>query len=246
MKKILILCFLIASQMAFGFPGDIVYDPSVDASIGSMQGAMVGQFGIEIGKISDEVVKLDTQIRQLNQELAQLGNYNWNTAQDKINQLGRMVDKANTLAYSASNINSKFSTTFPGYKPTSNYSDQYKDIVDTTQNTLNQILQAMGSSAANFENEDARLQTLHAQAQSANGQTKAIQAAAQIASAEVEQLRLLRQTVIAQTNAQTAYFAAETQKEASAKAAFDSYLSDSRHDVTGKLNEHPINDPFGK
>jgi type IV secretion system protein TrbJ len=247
MKKILMIFFLIVSKTAFCLPGDIVYDPVVDASIGAMHTSMVGQFGIEIGKIVDEIGRLDTQIKQLNQELAQLGNYNWNTSQNKINELGGIVSKGNTLAYSASNINEKFSATYPGYKPPTNYSDHYKDIVNTTQNTLNQILQSMGSSASDFENENTRLKMLQDQAQNADGQTKAMQAASQIASAEVEQLQLLRQTVIAQTNAQTAYYAAETQKEASKKAAFDSLLNDSSHNVTGKLNENPINnDPFSK
>lgn len=238
MKSLVLATMLIPSV---GYPlADIVYDPKVDETLSS-------NFVLELTNTGNTVSQLIAEVELIKQELARLGNYDWNTSQDKINELGGIVSKGNTLAYSASNINEKFSATYPGYKPETNYSDHYKDIVNTTQNTLNQILQSIGSNAADFENENSRLKTLQNKVENADGQTKAIQAASQIASAEVEQLQLLRQTMIAQTNAQTAYFAAETQKEASKKAAFDSLLNDSNHNVTGNLNEHPIdNDPFNK
>jgi P-type conjugative transfer protein TrbJ len=59
---------------------------------------------------------------------------------------------------------------------------------------------------------------LQQQVQSAEGQTQAIQASAQITSEVVSQIQALRQTVMVQTNAQTAYYATQVQNEASAHA----------------------------
>ena len=201
---------------------------------------------VVLGKELDNLIQ---QVAYTKQELERLDSNNWNTAQSTITQLGNQINQSNTLAYSAGNIDSNFRKVFPGYQTNTgtSYTDQYHNIVDTTQNTLNSILQAMGSSAADFENENSRMQLLQTQSQNAVGQTQAIQAASQIASTQVEQLQLIRQTMIAQTNAQTAYYAAQTQKEANSTKAIDTMLKDSSHDITNNtLNSDPINDPFVK
>jgi len=59
-------------------------------------------------------------------------------------------------------------------------------------------------------------------------------------------LQLLRQTVIAQTNAQNTYYAAQIQKEASAKQAFDDLVDNAKTGASNKLDQNPINDPFDK
>ena len=97
--------------------------------------------------------------------------------------------------------------------------------MNTTQNTLNGVLQSLGSSANDFQNENTRLSFLQNQAQSATGQTEAIQAASQIASEQVSQLQLLRQTIIAQTNAQATYYAAQMQQQASSQAELSQVIN---------------------
>lgn len=177
---------------------------------------------IDIGAIT----QLGIQVGYLRQQLDALkqltpGQYQWSNAQNLINQLGDAVQRANTLAYSAQNVDAQFRQYFPGYQAPTDYGQQYQHITRTQLDTLNQILQAMGSSAQDFQNENARLTFLQHQAQSAVGQTQAIQAAAQIASEQVSQTQLLRQTMIAQTNAQTAYYAGQVQKEASSRAELE-------------------------
>lgn len=221
------------------FISNILFIPNVFAAFPVIDFSTLFQLEKEFERLGD-------QLNLLKQQIAQLKSYNWNTAQNKINELGQIVNQSQGLAYNAANIDAQFKTTFPGYKPVSNYSDQYKNIVTTTQTTLNNILQSLGKNASNFEDENQRLKILQQQAQNADGQTKAIQAAAQIASAQVEQLQLLRHTVIAQTNAQTAYYAAEIQKDATSKVAFDEMVNGSKKDVTGKLDQSPIRDPFDR
>ena len=69
------------------------------------------------------------------------------------------------------------------------------------------------------------------QAQSAQGQTQAIQASNQISSELVSQLQLLRQTVMAQTHAQTAYYATLVQQDASSRAEFEHLMQSGSVDI---------------
>lgn len=236
-KFFLLLC-LVLPQYAFA-----MY-PVIDA-------AAVAKLASEIQQLSQiytQLGELTTHTKLLNQELAQLTNSNWDTAQEKINELGGVVNQTDTIAYSASDIDSTFRKAFPGYQSgtTTTYSDQYKTIIKNTQNTLNSILQAAGASASNFSAENSHLEDLQNAVSGADGQTKAIQAASQIASEQVSQLQLLRQTVIAQTNAQNTYYAAEIQKEASAKQSFDNFVETSQTGASDKLDQNPIDDPFDK
>lgn len=191
------------------FAIDIVWAPGVEAEVVASKVA--------------EVAKLTQQIRYLEQELKTLANapYQWNTVQNTINELGHAINQANTLAYNAQNLDTQFKKTYPGYQSPKNYVEQYQQIVNTTVNTLNGVLNSLGTNAKDFQQENTRLAFLQSQAQNVVGQTQAIQAASQIALEQVSQMQLLRQTLMAQTNAQTAYYVAQTQKEASAKAELE-------------------------
>jgi P-type conjugative transfer protein TrbJ len=180
-----------------------------------------------LAQLSDQLVQLEQQTQLIQYELETLksGQYQWSNAQGLINNLGSVVNQTNGISYSAANIDGQFKKSYPGYQAPQNFSQQYKDNANTSINTMNGILQSVGSSAQDFENENSRLKFLQQQSQSAKGQTEAIQASTQIASETVTQLQLLRQTVIAQTNAQTVYYATQTQNEASAQAELQKVVS---------------------
>lgn len=226
-KKIwLVFGFCFYSILAGAVGNYYVYDQSSDMVI-------IPQLVTEAGLLTDQLKSLTEK----------LDKFSWNDAQSKINELGNLVNQANSIAYSAGNLDSSFRKTYPGYAPPENYGEQYENIVNTTLNTLNGILQSIGSSAEDFTNESSRLQTLQNQAQNADGQIKITQAAAQIASAEVEQLQLMRQTMIAQTNAQTAYYSEQIQKEASSRAEQSTMIQAGNSEITGKMDENPLNLP---
>lgn len=238
MKKIICIIlflsnvFFVAASFADGLP---VFDL-----------AAFLQLGKEFNLLGDQFDELKSHSTYLQQELERLkgGDYQWSDAQGKINDVGSLVSQTTQLAYNANDLDARFKQTFPGYKPPDNYSDQYKNVVTNTLNTLNAILRGVGSNAADFQDETARLKFLQGRAENAQGQTQAIQAASQIASEEATQLQLLRQVVVAQTNAQTAYYASQVQKEASVDSSFDQLLSTSKQDVNGKLNQSPLDSKF--
>ncbi len=128
------------------------------------------------------------------------------------------------MFYTSSNLQSDFEALYPGYKAPTNYQEEYKQNVNSTLNTLDGVLISMGASANDFKSESARLANLQSQVSQAQGQTQAIQASAQLLSEAIVQLQLLRQTLIAQSNAQTAYYAQQIQKEASAQAEFTRFI----------------------
>jgi type IV secretion system protein TrbJ len=247
-KKFILFIFLFFS-MSFAINSfAAIYDVE-DMAVLEQVTAEVGQLGDmlkQLSSISTQLDELAKHTELLNQELARLTNLDWDSASSKITELNGIVNQTDTLAYSASDIDTHFRELFPGYQSNSStkYSDQYQEIVKNTQNTLNSILRSMNSSASNFSQEQGKLDQMQSAVADADGQTKAIQAASQISSEEVSQLQLLRQTVIAQTNAQTVYYAEQVQKQANSDAALNDALNNSYSKVDGKLDANPINDDF--
>jgi P-type conjugative transfer protein TrbJ len=202
---------LVSSLMVGLFPptsqalAALVFDPSVFARLG------------------EEALQLKNQLDVLKQQLSAIKQlnphqYQWSNAQGLINQLGNLIEASNGLSYSARDLDTKFKESFPGYKAPTNFGADYEKLTNRTLNTLNGVLRVMGRSAADFQTENARLAFLQSQEKSAIGQTQAIQAASQIASEQVSQLQLLRQTIMAQTTAESTYFASQIQQEASSQA----------------------------
>lgn len=199
-----------------------------------------------LGQLASQLSQLQIETRYIQQALQGLnGNqYQWSNAQGLINNLGAIVSQSNGLAYSASNLNQAFQTAYPGYQAPANFSQQYQNNVTLTLNTLNGILQSQGSNAADFQNENTRLAFLQAQAQSAQGQTQAIQASAQIASEMVSEQQLMRQTLIAQSNAEAVYDAAQVQNAASVHAQLQEVIDAGNTQVPSYGSSgHPLNPP---
>lgn len=191
--------------------------------------AAIFKLGLQLKELKSQSEYLERELRNLKKDQT-----NWSNAQELINQLGQVVNKTNSLAYSAEDASRRFEEAYPGYQPPQNFSKQYRDNVNMTQRTLNGVLSSMGTNAKDFENENARLKKMQDASQNAEGQLQAIQAATQISSEMVSQLQILRQTVIAQTNAQTAYFATKIQTEANAHAE----LSDTISNGSTKIPEY--------
>lgn len=186
-----------------------------------------------IAQLGNQLTQLKMQTQSIQQALQTLSDdqYQWSQVQPLLNQLGDMMQKTHGLAYNAERMDEAFKQAYPGYQPPTNFSAQYKNNVNTAQNTFNGVLQSLGMSAAHFQDENRRLTFLQRQAQSAQGQTQAIQASSQISSELVSQLQLLRQTVMAQTHAQTAYYATQIQQDASSQAEFEHLMQSGSVDI---------------
>lgn len=179
-----------------------------------------------IGQLGNQLTQLKIQTQSMQQELQTLSEnqYQWSQVQPLLNEMTGILQKTRGLSLEAEQIDAAFKQSYPGYQPPVNLGQQYQTNVNTAQNTFNGVLKGLCVGAAHFRDENRELAFLQRQAQRAKGQTQAIQASSQIASELVSQLQLLHQTVMAQTHAQTAYYATQVQQEASSRAAFEQLI----------------------
>lgn len=198
--------------------------------------------GAAIAQLASQLTTLKAQAADIKQQLDVLdgSQYQWSDAQSLINKLADNIQQSNTIAYSASDLDRRFSKLFPGYQPENDYQAKYQDITKTTLATINASLRSLGMNANDFEDENTRLKLLQGYSQNSKSQLQAIQASSQIASEQVSQLQLLRQTVMAQSSAQGAYYAAQTQKEAAAEANVQKILSNNNTDLAADNSGHDI------
>lgn len=241
-KNILKIILLISCCMTKVLAFETVKDPWSFAELEQQYQKMVEQYKV----LTDQLTTLKEQAKTIGKEIETLVNttYNWGGIQNDLNSLGEIIGQMQGIAYSAEDLDKTFSETFPGYKSKEDYIKQYEAIINKSQETLNGVLDSVNKAAAQFAKAETRLEDLKNDSAKAVGETSAIQAASQIAIEEVEQLQLLRQTIMAQTNAQTVYYAAELQKEASAKLELDEILDKGKDQkVDAKLNNHPLSNP---
>jgi P-type conjugative transfer protein TrbJ len=235
---VILICY---SATTFAFSFDIVKDPWAFSQLRMQYKNMVEQ----LTTLKKQAKDIDKQLKDMDRQVAKLTNskYDWHGIQNELKNLGDIIAQTQGIAYSAQKLDHAFSASFPGYQSKQQYLTQYQNIINTTQNTLNGVLQSVSLAAKDFETTGKRINDLKRASESAVGATSAIQAASQIAIEQIEQLQLLRQALIAQTNAQTVYYAAQTQKEASSKAELDAIVAKGKEQkITGVLNNHPIDE----
>lgn len=202
---------------------------SAQAQLAVFDGAVYMQTYMNYMQLVSQITVLQQQASYLQQSLNAIktiggSDYHWSDVSDKINQLGGVIQQSNGLSYSAQNLGSQFQKAYPGYQAPKDFNQQYQQNINTTMNTLNGSLQSLNMSAADFSNEPKRIAFLQSQVKNAKGQTQAIQASAEISTEVVSQLQLLRQTMMAQSNAQSVYYAQQLQTQASNDAGLRQML----------------------
>jgi P-type conjugative transfer protein TrbJ len=235
----IILMLVCYSTTICAIPFSIVKDPWAFAGLKMQYKNMVEQLII----LKKQAVDIRKQLQDMDRQVAKLTNskYDWHGVQNELKNLGNIISQMQGIAYDAQKLDRTFSETFPGYQNKQKYFTQYEKIINTAQNTLSGVLQSVSLAAKDFKAAEKRLNDLKNASESAIGETSAIQAANQIAIEQIEQLQLLRQVIIAQVNAETIYYAAQIQKEASSKAELDEVITRGKEQkITGVLNNHPV------
>jgi len=179
-----------------------------------------------LAQLANQLTELKTQTQSMQQTLKTLsGNqYQWSNTENFLNQLQNTMQKTQGMTYQTDQLQEQFQKAYPGYQSPGAFQKQYQTNVNTAQQTFSGVMQSLSLHAQHFQNENNHLSFLQQQAQNAQGQTQAIQASSQIASEIVSQQQLLRQTVMTQSNAQTAYYATQLQAEASSRAELESVI----------------------
>jgi P-type conjugative transfer protein TrbJ len=146
----------------------------------------------------------------------------WGAVKGELQDVARLVNDGQALAYSATSINDQFKRMFKGY-PTGpvDYRTEYKNWTGTALDSLRSALKAANYQAEKFETEEGVLAQLRAASTSSDGQLKAMQVGAQIAEQQAQQLQKLRALMMAQMQGQNAYMAAQMTEKATIRGAVD-------------------------
>lgn len=181
--------------------------------------AAIAQLANQLGQLKQQAQYLKLTLKQLGH-----GQFSWGDTQALMGRLEQLTDQTTGAANDAMRLDKQFRDLYPGYQASLHFSEAYKNNVNTALKKLNGVSQALHASADNFNTENLRLRFLQQQAEQAQGQTQAIQAASQLTSETVSQIQLLRQSVLAQSQAQVAFYATQIQKEASTQAELEKVL----------------------
>ncbi|EOV7169036.1 P-type conjugative transfer protein TrbJ, partial [Campylobacter coli] len=93
------------------------------------------------------------------------------------------------------------------------YSDRYKQIAETNQNTFNGTLQQLELRYQDLESEDALIAKLKQNSQNSNGNLQAVQATNDLLAYQIDEIRKLRSVIMDQSNMLTNYLASQNNEK---------------------------------
>ena len=184
-----------------------------------------------VSSVAQQTQMVQQQLQQLQQQMQQT-NYAaantqkvstsvWGNAQSLLTQLQSIVQQGNALSYANANADSQFRQIYPGYSPTTNYSQSYQGWSGSTMDSIRGTLDAANLQSQNFSTENGLIQQLQTLSQSSGGQVQAVQTGNMIAMQMVQQMQKLRQLQMAQMQEQSSYLATQQQKSITDQANQD-------------------------
>ena len=144
-----------------------------------------------------------------------------------LNQLARVVVGGQALAYSMSNLNARFASTYPGYSQAYNPNAYYQNYANWSQTSLDttfSTLRAMGVQGQDLQNTQGFLTAMRQRMTTPQGRLDAIQIGTEVSEQQVEQLLLLRQLMILDLQSKQAYQATQMQNEQAAAAGEQTFF----------------------
>jgi len=180
-----------------------------------------------IGSLEKQVLMVENQLTQI-ADMAKHGititNQLFGTVASDITNLNQIVKTGQSLSYTMSNLDSSFRLRFPGYSSSTNYGQSYQTWSQTSLDSTLGALNAAGLQNSQFNSDEALLQTLQGQSESAVGRMQAIEVGNQIAENQSEQLMKLRQLMMADMQSKASYQGALVQAEATRQANSDLFF----------------------
>ncbi|WP_162165536.1 P-type conjugative transfer protein TrbJ [Campylobacter fetus] len=180
-----------------------------------------------------EMVKMQTQ------NLKTLSSYDWQNLNVALYQAKNIMQKVDGISYDLGNVSRKFEETYKDFNDYSTdinsasdentrnklFSDRYKQVRETNQNTLNGTLQKLELANKEFENEDKTIARLKERSQNAEGNLQAVQATNDLLAYQIDEVRKLRVALMDQTNALTNYLAMQNNEQILQQAKSEAFLN---------------------
>ncbi|WP_207002669.1 P-type conjugative transfer protein TrbJ [Trinickia mobilis] len=141
-------------------------------------------------------------------------NTPWSQTMDALNNVRQAYNTAQSVGYSMQSVESNFSNLYKGYGQSGNMLNSIINWGNQTRSAVQGALSSAGWTMDQVATEDALIDKLRLQGQTAVGQMQAAQVGNAISVELVQQLRQLRQLQAAQAQAQASYLAGINEKAA--------------------------------
>ncbi|HED7890877.1 TPA: P-type conjugative transfer protein TrbJ [Campylobacter coli] len=214
--------------------------PVIDVSAIANQ---VKDYAMQLQQYEQMYSQLQQQIQMVQmqkQNLERLTKEDWDNLGTVLYQTRNVMNKVNGISYDIGNVSRKFEDTYKNFEGYSNdlenatnesernkiYSDRYKQIAETNQNTFNGTLQQLELRYQDLESEDALIAKLKQNSQNSNGNLQAVQATNDLLAYQIDEIRKLRSVIMDQSNMLTNYLASQNNQRIMQQAKIDKFIED--------------------
>lgn len=172
----------------------------------------------QMTQIKNQLDQVKYQLRAL----AKLPAPPWRNVGQSLANIGGMMGAPHSLGYAASGVGTTFHSYFPVTKPVSDWPTEERAQGQAAVNVFGAAIDATAQQQATVGAGRAAIQRMKQLNGSVNGHEQALELQNSAAVYSAEELMLLRQAVMAQTNIQAVYFAGrineEVQRDEAARA----------------------------
>lgn len=210
----------------------------------------IKDYALQLQQYQQLYSQLQQQIQMVKmqaQNLKTLSSYDWQNLNVVLYQARNIMQKVDGISYDLGNVSRKFEEIYKDFNEYSSdinsakdenarnkiFSDRYKQMQETNQNTLNGTLQKLELANKEFENEDRTISHLKNRSQNAEGNLQAIQATNDLLAYQIDEARKLKVSIMDQTNALTNYMASQNNEKILQQAKSEAFL-----------NRNNINNPY--
>ena len=166
-------------------------------------------------------------VEMQSKNLKNLDNYQWDNLGSILYRQRQVMNGLDSISYDAGNVSSKFEKTYKNFDGYSDdfssandqaarnlaYSERYRQITESNQNTLRGTLQKLELSSQDLDSESSTIAALRKRSSTAEGNLQVLQANNDMLAFLIDEIRKLRVTMMDQTNAMTNYMAAQNNEK---------------------------------
>lgn len=231
-RSIILAALLIAMPMTLSAGGGGVNNATETTQLlNNLQ--LVQQYAKQVEQYQTQVQSLTNHIQQTQmmiQNLQMLPATVWQKFANDVFALKNIVQQGQAVTFAAANVDSQFAAMYKGYANyetaaaqslgdrSTSFTQQYRTLNASTRDNVNGALKALNTQMNALTTDEATMNLLQMQSQSADGQLKAIQAANEIALHQTDTLKKLNYTLMTQASTQASWIAAQNDKETAQRA----------------------------
>lgn len=196
-------------------------------------GELVALFGKEAEQLAEAIKTYQLMYEQA-KRLPDLVKRN---AINSLINLARSTQSGMAISYAAANISEQTKDVYKSFEDYQAFlkeatsldkQERFKEVFQSTHDTVTATLKNAGLQAAMFEDEAVAVAKIQEQMSSAAGTNQILQAGVSMAAANVEQHQKLRQLIMGQTNMLGSSIAADLDQRAKEEAAWSNFLGSTR------------------